>query len=289
MRVLIVRLSSLGDVIHATPVAAALRRRFPDATIDWVVDEVNAQVLTLVPVIDRRIVLQTRSRSTISAWMAVRRDLRERRYDIALDVQGLCKSALMARLSGARKVIGFDRPFLRESWAKWFYDAVVDVGEPVHVVERNLGILKAVSVAVDEWEFPFKLDESEIGDKLSTRLNNSLEQFVLLNPNTAWKNKCWPPDRFGAVAAHIRSVHGLSSLVVWGPGDEERADAVVAASSGAATRAPESSLVELAAMLSGGMLLVSGDTGVLHLAAGRRVFNRRRTTPPPQRYTNPRA
>ena len=267
MRVLIVRLSSLGDVVHTIPVAAALRRHMPDATIDWVVDEANAEFLSLVPVIDRLVVLRSRSVSTVSAWSTLRRELRRGRYDVALDVQGLGKSALAARLSAARRVIGYRVPFLREAWATWLYSETADPGEPTHVVERNLGILTALRISDPTWAFPIEVPVSGVVDETHARLGGAGEPFVLLNPNAAWPNKCWPAERFGAVATHIRDTHALRTVVVWGPSDETRADAVVAASSGAAIRAPRTTLPELASLLKPAALLVSGDTGPLHMAA----------------------
>ncbi|MFP6571105.1 MAG: glycosyltransferase family 9 protein, partial [Vicinamibacterales bacterium] len=110
MRVLIVRLSSLGDVVHTIPVAVAIRRHYPDAVIDWVVDEAIAPLLAMVPVIDNVLVLRSKNVSTISTWFRLRRELQLCNYDIAFDVQGLVKSAVVARFSGATRVIGFSKP-----------------------------------------------------------------------------------------------------------------------------------------------------------------------------------
>ena len=267
MRVLIVRLGALGDVVHTLPVAAALGRRFPDADVDWVVDERYAALLDLVPGLDRRIVLRTRGRSVPAAWRALFRELREVRYDVALDVQGLGKSALAARLSGARRVVGFSAPFLRERWARWLYTERADPGRPRHVVDRNLGILGALGAADRGWRFPIRVGASSAVDALRRRLDPPGGGYVVLNPNAAWPTKRWEPARYGAVAAHVRRAHGRPSVAIWGPGDEPRAAAVVAASGGAAVLAPPTDLGELAALLRAGALLVSGDTGPLHLAA----------------------
>ena len=113
MRLLIVRLGAVGDIIHTLPVAAALRRKFPDATVDWAVDERYAELLELTPVIDRPIVLASRSRPAVAAWLAFRRELRDGGYDVALDLQGLAKSAAAVWLSGATRRVGFAAPFLR--------------------------------------------------------------------------------------------------------------------------------------------------------------------------------
>ena len=144
MRLLIVRLGAVGDIIHTLPVAAALRRRFPDATIDWAVDERYAELLDLAPDVDRPIVLASRSRPAVAAWLAFRRELQRGAYEIALDLQGLVKSAAVARMTGAHRIVGFAAPFLRERWARWCYDEAIHPGHPRHVIDRNLGILAAV-------------------------------------------------------------------------------------------------------------------------------------------------
>ena len=265
MRILIVRLGALGDVVHAIPVVAALGRGFPDAFVDWAIDERYAPLLDLVPGLDRRVVLRTRGR-TAAGWAALRRELGEVPYDVALDVQGLGKSALVARLSGARRVVGFSTPFLREPWARWLHTESADPGRPRHVVDRNLGILSALGLADRDWRFPIRADAPPAVDAPRRSLDPP-RGSVLINPNAAWSTKRWPPARYGAVAAHVARAHGRPCVVIWGPGDEARAAAVVAASAGAARLAPPTDLVELAALLRAGALLVSGDTGPLHLAA----------------------
>ena len=266
MRVLIVRLGALGDVVHTIPVVAALGRRLPDAVVDWVIDERCAPLLDLVPGLGRRVVLRTRGRSTVAAWTALRRALREVAYDVALDVQGLGKSAFVARLSGARRVVGFGAPFLREPWARWLYTETADPGRPRHVVDRNLGILGALGVADRDWSFPIRVDAPPAADAPGADPDPP-GGGVLINPNAAWPTKRWPPERYGAVAAHVARAHGRPCAIVWGPGDEARAARVAAASGGAATPAPPTDLAALAALLRAGALLVSGDTGPLHLAA----------------------
>lgn len=267
MRVLIVRLGALGDVVHTLPVAAALRRRFPEAVIDWVIDDRYAALLDLVPPVDRRIVLRPRGRPIAAAWMACRRELRRVPYDVVLDVQGLGKSAAVARLSGARRVVGFSAPFLRERWARWLYTETADPGRPRHVVDRNLGILRALGVEDRDWAFPLRVPDSPAVDALRRRLDPQAGGCVLINPNAAWPTKRWRPERYGAVAAHVARVHGRPCVVLWGPGDEDRAAAVVAAADGNALLAPPTDIAELASLLRAGALLVSGDTGPLHLAA----------------------
>ena len=266
--ILIVRLGALGDIVHALPVAAALRARFPDARIDWVVDERHRELLELVPVVDRRIVLRTRSAGLLLRVTELRRTLTRESYDVAIDVQGLLKSAVVARLSGARRVLGFTTPQLRERAARLFYTETHDPGDTAHVVEKNLTLAASLGADESRIRFPLVVPASAALDAMRDRRSVAGETpFVVLNPGAAWPNKRWPSDRFGAVAQWLRRERGLSSVVTWGPGDEAMAAAVVDGSAGAADLAPPTSIADLVAIVREAALMVSGDTGPVHLAA----------------------
>src|SRR6185312_3838549 len=128
-RFLIVRLGALGDIVHAIPVAAALRRAYPQARIDWLVSAKHREILDLVPVIDRRLVINDRGDASGGAsLLAAIRELRRSQYDVAIDLQGLIKSALLARSSGAPRVIGFSSRYSRERAARLFYTEAHDPG-----------------------------------------------------------------------------------------------------------------------------------------------------------------
>lgn len=256
-----VRLGSLGDLVHTLPAVAALRRAHPDAEIDWLVDAAHADFLGLVPVLSQVVTLRDR---TAAAWLAARRELRDREYDVAVDFQGLLKSAALARLSGARRVLGFNREALREGAASVFHTERVAVGERGHVIDKNLRLAAALGAAAEPVEFPVGPVASPAADELRSQ---GLAPYALVNPCAAWPNKRWPADRFGAVARHLRDRHGLSSVVLWGPGERDLADAVARASDGAAAPAPETRLPDLVALSRGAALMVSGDTGPLHIAS----------------------
>ena len=126
MTFLIVRLGALGDIVHAIPAVAALRRAHPDARIDWLVDARHRAVVDLVAAVDRVVAVDS---ATLPGWIAAVRALRATRYDVAIDLQGLLKSAVLARASGARKVIGFSIWHLREKTARPFYSETADAGQ----------------------------------------------------------------------------------------------------------------------------------------------------------------
>src|SRR5215208_5737480 len=142
MNILIVRLGALGDIIHTVPAAAALRAAFPSARIDWLVDAKHRAVVDLVTVVDRVVVLE---RASLPGWIDVARTLRAGRYDVALDFQGLMKSAILARASGAPRVIGFSIWHLREKTARPFYSETIvredKADASTHVIDKNLRLL----------------------------------------------------------------------------------------------------------------------------------------------------
>lgn len=296
-RVLIVRLGALGDLVHAIPVAAALRRARPGVRIDWLVAAKHRALLDLVPVVDRRLALGRGGAALIDAV----RELRRARYDVALDLQGLLKSAALARASGARRVIGFGSGSAREPLARLLYTEARDpvaragptgddgarraadslgsagpgpggpnaglygpAGRSLHVVRQNLSLLNAIGVTAGEPEYPVDRVESPVARHVAAEAGG---RYALVNPGAAWPNKRWPPARFGAVAAALRERHGLVPVVLWGPGEEALAAEVAAAAAGAARVSPATAVGDLVALLRGALLMVSGDTGPAQLAA----------------------
>ena len=258
-------MSALGDIVHALPVLAALRSAYPDAQIDWLADQRYAGVLDLVDGITQRIIGRPHMLRAI-------RQMRGRAYDVAIDLQGLIKSAAMARFSGARRVIGFDRAALRETSAAIFYKESAPAIEALHVIQKNLSVLPLLGVSKAHVHFPFRVPASPVTDSVMTDARRTGDgRFALINPGAAWPNKRWPADRFGLLAQRIRDRHALPTYVLWGRGEEAPADVVVSSSAGAATRAPETSLGDLLALSSRASLMVSGDTGPVHLAAAMRT------------------
>ena len=273
MRFLIVRLGALGDIVHAIPVVAALRRAFPDARIDWLVSAKHREILDLVPVIDRRLVINDRTDARGgSSMLEAIRELRTARYDVAIDPQGLIKSALLARASGAPRVIGFAASYARERLARLLYTDVYDPGrgglyhprETRHVVEINLDLLTMLGVKPGPAEFPIDEVESAPARQIRERTGG---RYALLNPGAAWPNKRWPPARLADVARALRDRHDLMSVVLWGPGEESLAQDVVAGAGGAAVLSPPTGIADIVALSRGAALMVSGDTGPAHIAS----------------------
>jgi heptosyltransferase I len=265
LSVLVVRLGALGDLVHALPAVAAMRRAWPEARIDWLVDARYQAFLGFVPIIDHVIVVGGAAGASIAG---VLRALRRERYDVALDLQGLIKSAVLARLSGARRVVGFATPLLRERAAGLFYNTRVDAGDTVHVIRKNLAAAAALGADGTVIELPLRVPDSPRTAELRQSLGLPPDgPFAMINPGAGWPNKQWPPDRFGALAAHLRDRHGLRSTVTWGPSERALAESVARQSRGAAAVAPATEIGDLLALARAASLCVAGDTGPAQLAA----------------------
>ena len=264
---LIVRLGSLGDVIHGIPVAAALKKEFPGWRVDWMVDPLYVELLDLVGCIDRRIGVDPRAIKHGEGRERFRETMRELRamdYDAVIDLQGLLKSAMLARSVRGRRTVGFPLKHLREKLARVFYTDAPDVGDATHVIYKNLALLVALKVEDRRLRFPLTIPQTATVELVARRFQP--ERYVLINPGAAWPNKQWPPDRFGAVAAAIVRDFGLRSLVLWGPGEQDIAHRVVEASMGAAEVSPPTTISDMIGISRGAQLMISGDTGPLHIA-----------------------
>lgn len=266
MKALVVRLSAIGDVVHTLPVLAALRKH--GWSVGWVVQPAAHPLLIGQPDLAQLVPVPPTRGLRLTQAGAAMGTLRREAYDVALDFQGLWKSAACARFSGARRVVGFDARWRREPASAWLVRERMPLpSEALHVVDKNLSLLRALDIdALGLREFPLPSDQAEAARVATGVERLGLREFALLNPGGGWASKLWRPDFFGRLARALLNNQGLRSLVSWGPGEESLADRVVAASSGAAVRCFPTSLpayVELARRAS---LVVAADTGPLHLA-----------------------
>ena len=263
--ILVVRLGALGDLVHALPAAAAMRAAWPGATIDWLVDARYAALLELVPIVDRAVVISRRAGRSLPA---VVRELRRAHYDLAIDFQGLLKSAALARAAGAGETVGFVAAQLREPAAAVFYTRRVRGDDSGHVVRKNLSMVESLGASVSEVSAPLKVTASAVPGQVRERLGlDATGRFAVLNPGAGWPNKQWPAERYGALALHLRERHGMPSIVTWGPNERALAGEVAAASGGAARLAPAATIGDLIELSRAAALFVSGDTGPMQLAA----------------------
>jgi heptosyltransferase I len=287
-RILVVRLSAMGDVIHSLPAVQALREEFPNAHIGWLIEERWAELLCAPldphsglrsaqrPLADEVHTVNLKnwgrslfSISTLQRMAKVWNDVRDLSYDIAVDLQGAIRSAILARFSGARVVYGAAEPW-ESAAAIWYTRKVVTRGS--HVVEQNVSIAQAVSKNIriaSNWSvlFPRDLKSEEF---ITQRLENMhIGKFAVLNPGAGWGAKRWPSERYGEIAHGLAKI-GIHSIVNYGPGEDQLASEVEAASKGTA-KAISCTISELIALTRRASLFIGGDTGPLHLAAALRI------------------
>jgi heptosyltransferase-1 len=276
LRVLVVRLGAMGDVLHAMPAVAALRARLPECHIGWVIEPRWAPLLAAdgaaaprtpaMPLVDvvhtanaRGWARQPLSSATWRAMRTLRRELHAQRYDLAIDLQGAVRSALIARASGA-EVVGEAAP--REDPAKWLFQRRVPT-RGVHVIEQAAEVVAgATGLEVLPELSPLPVDYA--AESRVTAMFPDAKPLVLMHPGAGWGAKRWPAERYGRVAAAL-AARGYEVVVNCAPGEEVLA-ADVARSSGGAARQIATDMQELIAMTRRCVLVIGGDTGPAHLA-----------------------
>jgi len=284
-RVLLVRTSAMGDVVHCLPVATALRRHWPEVRIGWVVEQPYAPLVAGLSAVDevlpvrlrawRRLPLTTAHREV----RAFRAALEDFRADVALDLMGNHKGGLLAFLSGAPRRLGLARGLRREpSSAAWINRPVTPPGleatrhhaggPPLHAVDRALALLPALGLPAGEpADFaPQEIFSPDRFPAAAPPADAAERPYAALHPGAGWANKVYPPAAWATVARRLAAAAGLETRVAVGPGEEALAEAVVEAAGGAARPVPAAGLPALAGLFRGARLVLGGDTGPLHLA-----------------------
>ncbi len=277
LKILIIRTSAMGDVVHCLPVLEALRRDLPRATIAWVVERTFAPLLEDHPDIDELIVVGLREWRKNLSSAAVRREIVEfrralRRFapDVALDLMGNHKGGAIAWLSGAKRRLGAARSFRREASSTiWINEPIA--AEGTHAVDRALAVAAGLSLPANG-EGGATADFG--GDKILPRVPEDARAFLaarrrpfaIIQAGAGWGNKTYPPARWGEVAHGLSERAGMAVWVPIAPGEEHLAQAVAEASGGAARTVDAHAFAFLAALLRASRLVMGGDTGPLHLA-----------------------
>ena len=271
MKILIVRVGAMGDVLHALPAVAALRRERPSWRIDWAVDPRWAPLLIgddeRGPVVDMVHLVPAKewskapfSRATLRSVLGLRRRLREEHYDLVVDMQGTLRSAFVGRFAAAKEFAGYSDP--RESMAARFYkQKITRRGE--HVVEQGAALL-GETCGVKLQPGAVELPHAQWADEWAEELVGS-QRVCLLAAGAGWGAKRWPVEKFGALARELHAI-GFTVLVNQPRKDDPLASAVVAASEGAA-QVVGCNVTGLVALLRRTALLVGGDSGPVHVAA----------------------
>jgi lipopolysaccharide heptosyltransferase I len=272
-RFLIVRLGSLGDIVHTLPAVHALHEAHPDARIDWIVESRWRPLLEGNPDITEVLAFD---KATWQGWRTAIARLRANLYTSSIDFQGLWKSALLARFSGAEKRFGFAGEYAREGGASVLYTLRVRP-EGKHVIEHNLSLVAAADAGkkrLADAQFPLRISpeaEAAVQKQLAAQ---GIEEYFVLCPGGGWVSKCWPAERYGHLHRRIvmqPEFSGLRGVVNFGPGEKKLAEAVRLVADQPEPILLSLELSQLMALIRRAKFLVGGDTGPLHLAAAMGV------------------
>ncbi len=282
MRILIVKLSSIGDIVHAMPAAAAMRRALPEAELSWVVEARSVEILRGAwmtgvdrPLVDHLIEIDTRSirseknvEKILPEISRQAKSIRQHKFDIAIDFQGLIKSGAIAKISGAKQRWGFSRKDLRESASRLFLTDTVKIEPKTHIIRKQLRLAsQALGFAYDDThlEFPIGTNDEHVGEA-NEIIAHSGEVFALLNPAGGWVTKLWHAEKYGALADRIYKETGMISIVATAPNEIELARTAAANSRSGTLILTQPSLKGFYELAKRASVYVGGDTGPTHIA-----------------------
>jgi len=274
MKILIIKPSSLGDIIHALPFLKAVKDRFPDASIDWVISKNLRGILEDNPLINELIVFDKDSWKSIKNIPKTSRDisrlrktLKSRNYDIVVDLQGLLRSGLMSLSTPSPLRVGFADA--REG-SRFMYNKKVAVNGITHAVDKNLEIAKAIGAAAERAEFPLSIDDNS-RSKVK-KLLGDIKEYIVILPSARWSSKRWPHENFAALISKL----SIPCVIAGSGADREICLKIIKniTGTGQTIKQPkvinlcgETSLKELAALIEGARAVVSNDSGPMHIAA----------------------
>lgn len=288
-RIAIVKLSSIGDIVHTLPALHTLRLNYPKAYIAWIVDDRFEELLQGHPELDEVIAVPLRRwrkdffryglyPAALLEIFWFGQDLRRRLFDLALDFQGLIKSGLVTKMTGASTRVGFAFTRCKESLNYFFTDEhALPEEEDRHVVEKNLSLLKVLGIESSEVRFPLAVDEAhkDYAQKFWASLNTGGGQpWVAFNPGAGWPTKRWPVQYWAALGDLMMAEDFCRVLLCWGPGEKHLVETISQLMLHKPVILPATGLKQFLAVLERVNLFISGDTGPLHLAAaaGKKVL-----------------
>jgi lipopolysaccharide heptosyltransferase II len=260
-RILVIKLRAVGDVTLSTVVLPNLRKAFTHARIDFLVEKGSSQVLAGNPYIDEVVVF---TRGGFNG-LTILRELRRRKYDLVFDLFGNPRSAMMTFASGARYRVGY--AFRGRTYA---YNMIAEPrGALVHNVEFNLDALRRVDIPIIERTtlFPLSDDDIAFAKRVVAGLQPGTRKLVGLNPGTNRPTEKWPAERFAELGRMLHDHYGAVIVVFWGPGERTLAENITAMIGPGAVVAPPTTLKQLGALFTHCDLVVSNDSGPMHIAA----------------------
>jgi heptosyltransferase-1 len=267
MRFAVVRLGSLGDIVHTFPAVAALRESFLKANMVWLTHPRWLELVASSALATEIWPVDSRDLSSVRKTVA---KLRAFRPDTAIDFQGLWKSAFPAFLAGVSRRIGFSPATIREYGVPILYTDRVNC-RATHIADQNGELSLHAGAKFGVAEVQLRIAESAEASVRTQLQREGIASYVVLSPGGGWRAKCWPPDRFGALCRRIRVELGMRCFINYGPGEEGLFAAVKTTSGSADPIACNWELGRLMAVLKNARCVVGGDTGPLHLAVALRT------------------
>jgi heptosyltransferase-1 len=271
---LVIRLSSIGDIVHALPAVSALGETFPSARITWMVEDKYASLLEGNPFVRRVITVDTLGwRKHLAApgtWrhiLATIKRLRDAHFDAVVDFQGLVKSGVITGLCRSPLRVGFAQPWLKEPVAAFFYNQRVHATGSKHAIQENLALVASMGARVGTWRFPLPCsrdDEKYIDQLLAA---GEVGEFIILNPGGGWIAKRWPPAYYAELIRRLDTPFSGSFVLTGSPSEAEVIHKIILASGSARAHYFPTSVEEFIALARKAKLFIGGDTGPLHLAA----------------------
>lgn len=282
MRILIVKLSSIGDVVHTLPTLAAIKKTLPNAEISWAVEKGSAEILRNNPILERLIVVNTKALrqadllgKTLRTAREQFKDLRASEFDIAIDFQGLLKSASIIKLAKAKKRYGFSKQNLREPASRVLLSETIDVEPKQNIIYKNIELAENSlrNLLGDE---KFKLDRENLEFPISTDENHKQEaaeiieevgdSFAILNPAGGWWTKLWHAEKYGELADKLWSDLGIKSVISTAPNEKGLAEKAIKSSDSGKAISVTPSLKGFYELAKHSEVYVGGDTAPTHLA-----------------------
>lgn len=265
-RILIVKLSSIGDVVHSLPALSALRKRFPKSYIAWVVKKQIANIISGHPYLDEVIIYEGPRKTA--------KKLRSLKVDLAIDLQGLFRSGFLTFISGAKTRLGFSRANSRELSRLFLNQKVTPGKDDRHVIDKNLSLLRPLGIEVKQKEFiiPVSRESREyITNFLRKREITSSDILVALHPGASWPSKLWPEEKWIELADRLIEELKVEVIFLWGPEEKSSIDRMVKMTKNRPIISCKTNLKELACLISKCRLFVGGETGPLHIACALNI------------------
>lgn len=282
MRILIVKLSSIGDIVHTLPTLSAIKKALPEAEISWVVEKRAAGILRDNPILDRLIEVDTkalRDKDLLNGkFKTVRKqfkDLRNSKFDLAIDFQGLFKSASITKLTKAKKSFGFSKRNLREPASRVLLSKTIDVEPKQNIIHKNIELAekslqkflnnKNFKLDKENLEFPIATNETH-KQEAGKIIEKTGENFAILNPAGGWWTKLWHAEKYGELADRLWNELKIASVISTAPNETDLAEKALKSSKSGKTISATPSLKGFYELTKSAKIYIGGDTAPTHLS-----------------------